>query len=167
MSPARPVRRAALGLTLGAALLLGAVGPAGAARSPRLTVTGDGQWSTHPVGWYEVVLGTGEVQVGRTTFTGDLVANVQPDDRSMPAAGDCERGMASLFVEGDDRLLELTGVGDVCAHHPQEPTSVVVFSFTGDAYAATTGTKKAPARVGFVDIRMALDGRASVFATVA
>jgi hypothetical protein len=167
MSPTRSARRIALGLTIGAVLALGTIVPAGAGRAPRLVVTGDGEWFTHPVGWYEVILGSGEVEVGKETFTGDLVANIRPDDHAMPEPGACERGMTSLWVEGASAQLELTGVGDVCAHHPQEPTSVVVYSFTGDAYATTTGTKKVPSKIGFLDIRMALDGRASVFATVA
>jgi hypothetical protein len=167
MSTTRPRRRLALALAVGALLTLGAIAPAGAERAPRLLVTGGEEWFTHPVGWYQVIKGPAEVQVGKQAFTGELTANVQPDDRAMPAPGECERGMTSLFVEGDSELLELTGVGDVCAHHVQEPTSVVVYSFTGDAYATTTGTKKVPPKIGFLDIRMALDGRASVFATVA
>jgi hypothetical protein len=167
MSPTSIRRRLALAIASGVVATLCLTSPAGAERTPRLLVTGGEEWFTHPIGWYEVVRGPAEVQVGKQAFTGQLTATVQPDDAHMPAPGECERGMVSLFVEGDDARLELSGVGDVCAHHPQEPDSVVVYSFTGDAYTATTGTKKAPNKVGFIDIRMALDGRASVFATVA
>ncbi|MFL6206581.1 MAG: hypothetical protein ACJ739_14670, partial [Acidimicrobiales bacterium] len=110
-------RRSALavGIALAAALCL--TSPAGAERPPKLLVTGGEEWFTHPLGWYEVVRGPADVQVGKQGFSGRLTATVQPDDRAMPVAGECERGMVSLYVEGDDALLELTGVGDVCAHH--------------------------------------------------
>lgn len=166
MSPIRPRRRAALALTLGLALLLGATAPAGAAKVPKLTVAADGEWFLHPVGSYEVVLGTAEVQSGRRTWTGELVANVHPDDNTMPAAGDCEPGLTQVWVEGATDQLAVSGVGDVCAHHVQEPESVVVYSFTGQAWFEESATRRTYNKVGFLDIRMANDGRAYVFATV-
>ncbi len=167
MSTTRTRRRLALGLAVAALATLGAIAPAGAAKPPRAVVTGDGEWFTHPVGWYEVVLGTGEVQIGKRTFTGDLAANVQPDDRSMPAAGSCEPGSGLVVIDGDDVDVRLVSIGDVCAHHPHEPTSVVVYSFTGNASTEVTGARKMQLRSGFLDIRMAQDGRATVFATAA
>ncbi len=154
-------------LTIGCLLAVGSATPADAARPPKVSLTADGTWFTHPVGWYEVVVGRAEIRSGKHTSTGDLVANVQPDDASMPAAGTCERGMSTVVVDadGDEPDLRITGVGDVCSHHVQEPTSVVVHSFTGVAYMEQVGSRRLQAREGFIDIRLAQDGRASVFAT--
>jgi hypothetical protein len=167
MSTTRRHHRLALGLAVAALATLSAIAPAGAAKPPRAVITGGDHWFTHPVGWYEVILGPGEVQIGKRTYTGDLAANVQPDDRSMPAAGECEPGSGLVVIDGDDVDVRLVSIGQVCAHHPQEPISVVVYSFTGDASTEVTGARKLQLRSGFLDIRMALDGRASVFATAA
>src|SRR5689334_14333844 len=122
-------RRLAVGLGAAVLVTVGAIAPAGAAKPPRAVVTGSEEWFTHPVGWYQVVRGPAEVEVGKRSYGGDLVATVQPDDASMPVAGSCERGYALVTVEGDELDLRLSSFGDLCAHHPQEPTSVVVYSF--------------------------------------
>lgn len=167
MSTTRACLRLAAILTTAGLLTVSAASPAGAGRSPKMTLTADGSWFTHPVGSYEVVLGRAEIQNGSRTTVGDLVANVRPDDSSMPAAGTCERGMSNLEVDVDGNApdLRITGVGDLCNHHVQEPTSAVSYSFTGVAYAEQVGSSRLHSREGFIDIRMAHDGRASVFAT--
>jgi hypothetical protein len=167
MSTTRARLGVAMTVTVGLVLTLGTVTPASAAKSPKVTLTADGSWFTHPVGWYEVVVGRADIQAGKRTVTGDLVANVRPDDSSMPAAGTCERGSSTVEVDADDEApdVRVTGVGDLCGHHVQEPTSAVVYSFTGVAYSEQVGSRRLHAREGFIDIRMAHDGRASVFAT--
>ena len=60
-----------------------------------------------------------------------------------------------MWVEGDTDQLAITGVGDVCGHHVQEPDSVVVYSFTGVAYVEESGTKRTYNKEGFLDVRMA------------
>ncbi len=168
MSNIRPRRRLALALTLGAALILGATAPAGAAKPPKLVLSGGDRWFTHDVGWYEVVRGPAEVEIGKRTYTGELAATIQPDDHTMPAPGECERGMTFVFVEDiAGAELFLSSVGDVCGHHVQEPYSVVVYSYTGKTYVEAAGAKQVQGKTGFLDIRMAQDGRASVFATAA
>jgi hypothetical protein len=162
-----PRGRVALATLAGLALTLGAALPAGAAKAPKLTVEGRGEWSTHPVGSYEVVRGAADVQTGRRTYDGALLANVGPDDSTLPAAGACEHGWAQVWVDGADDQLAVTGVGDICGHHVQAPESVVVYSFTGVAYVEESATRRTYNKEGFVDIRMAVDGSAYVFATVA
>ena len=167
MSTTRASLRIAVTLTAGILLTLGAAAPAHAGRSPKMSLTAEGTWFTHPVGWYEVVVGRAEIDNGPQATTGDIVANVQPDDSSMPAAGTCERGMSTVEVDVDGEAsdLRITGVGDLCGHHVQDPTNVVVYSFTGVAYAEQVGSRRLHGREGFIDMRLAHDGRASVFAT--
>ncbi len=167
MSPIRPRRRLALALTLGV-VLLGATAPAGAAKPPKLVLSGGDRWFTHDVGWFEVVRGPATVEIGKHAYTGELAATIQPDDRAMPVAGECESGMTFVTVQdiaGEE--LFLSSVGEVCAHHVQEPYSVVVYSYTGVAYVETAASKSVQGKTGFLDIRMAQGGRASVFATAA
>lgn len=164
MSTPRARLGAAVTVTAGILLTLGAA-PAHAGRPPKMSLTAEATWFTHPVGWYEVVVGRAEIQNGRQTTTGDLVANVQPDDASMPAAGTCERGMSTVEVDvdGSEADLRITGVGDLC--HVQDRTDVVVYSFTGVAYAEQVGSRRLQGREGSIDIRMDDDGGASVLAT--
>ena len=168
MSPTRPRRRLALALTLGVVLLLGATAPAGAAKAPKLVLNGGDRWFTHDVGWYEVVRGPATVEIGRRAYSGELAATIQPDDHTMPAPGECEPGMTFVFVQDiAGAELFLSSVGDVCGHEVQEPYSVVVYSYTGEAYVEAAGVKAVTGKTGFLDIRMAQDGRANVFATAA
>jgi hypothetical protein len=173
--PTHPRRRLALALTIGALLVLGTVTPAGAKhpkprppKPPAFLLTGGDHWFTHDVGWYEVVLGPAEVQLnGKRTLTGSLSATIQPDDYTMPAPGECEGGMVFVYVEGRGRKVDtfLSSVGDVCGHHVQEPVSLVVTSFTGTATIEESGKRKLEGQEAFLDIRLAQDGSAHVFAT--
>ena len=164
MSPTRSVRRVALALTLGAGLVLGAAGPAGAERYPDLLVDGGDHWFTHDVG-YPVVRGPADVHLGRRTLTGDLAATIQADDNTMPAAGECETAIAFVFVEGERGAnLFLSSAGEVCGHWLQEP-NVVTHSFTGVMTIEESDKPKLEGTEGFLDITLAVDGRANVFAT--
>ena len=167
-SPARPRLWRVLAAGLAILAILGATSPAGAAKPPRVLLTGGDHWFTHPVGSYQVVLGRADVQLGKQTSTGDLVANVVPDDHSLPAAGECESSLTSVWVtgDGDSPDVNITGVGEMCGHFVQEPVSVVVYSFTGEAYFEEVGSRRLNNKVGFLDIRLAQDGRAHVFATL-
>jgi hypothetical protein len=113
------------------------------------------------------VNGPAEVNLGRRTLTGELAATIQPDDHTMPGPGECEGGMVFVFVEGRGREVDtfLSSVGDLCGHFVQEPTSVVVTSFTGTATIEESGQRRLEGQEAFLDIRLAQDGRAFVFAT--
>ena len=164
MSPTRSAKRAALALTVGAALVLGAAGPAGAEKYPDLLLDGGDRWFTHDVG-YPVVRGPAEVHLGRRTVSGDLAAIIQADDNSMPAAGECESGIAFVFVEGDRGAnLFLSSAGEVCGHWLQEP-NVVTHSFTGVMTIEESDKPKLDGVEGFLDITLHVDGSANVFAT--
>ena len=80
--------------------------------------------------------GSAEVELnGRRTLTGTLSATIQPDDHTMPAAGECASGLTIVFVNGPHRSADttLTSAGEICGHHVQPPTSVVTHTFTGTA----------------------------------
>jgi len=162
--------RALVALALIAALALGTATPAAAGRPnpPRLVLTGGDHWFTHDAGWFPVVQGPAELQVGRRTLEGTLSATIQPDDHTMPAPGECETGIAFVFVEGERRAADtfLSSAGDICGHHVQAPTSIVTHSFTGWATVEESGKRCLVGREGFLDLRLAEDGTAYVFATV-
>ena len=104
---------------------------------------------------------------GRRTLTGTLSATIQPDNHTMPAPGECESGITFVFVDGPHRTADttLSSAGQICGHHVQPPTSVVTHTFTGAATVEQSGQRRLEGRETFLEIRMAGDGRASVFAT--
>jgi hypothetical protein len=162
--PTHPRRRLALALTLGALLTLGAAAPAGAAKSPSFLLDGGDHWFTHDSG-YPVVLGPAEVHLGNRTVSGDVAANIHPDDYSMPAPGECESAIAFVFVEGTRGAdTFLSSAGEVCGLYLQAP-NVVTHTFTGTATIEDSGVRKLEGQEAFLEIRLAVDGRASVFAT--
>ena len=156
-------------IILGALLALAVADPAGAgaAKPPSFVLEGGDRWFTHDVGWYPVVQGPATVVVGRQTVSGTLSATIQPDDHTMPAPGECESGISFVFVEGDRRAADvlLSSAGEICGHHLQPPTSVVTHTFTGTATIEHSGRPRIEGREAFLEIRMAQDRRASVFAT--
>jgi len=159
-----PRRRLALALTLGALLTLGATTQAGAAKAPSFLLNGGDHWFTHDSG-YPVVLGPAEAQVGKRTLTGDLAARIHPDDYSMPAPGECESALAFVYVRptgGDETWM--SSAGDVCGLFVG-PGNVVTHAFTGTATIEESGVRKLEGKEAFLEIRLAEDGRASVFAT--
>jgi hypothetical protein len=159
-----PRRRLALALTLGALLTLGATTQAGAAKAPRFLLNGGDHWFFHDSG-YPVVLGPAEAQVGKRTLTGDLAANIHPDDYSMPAPGECETAIAFVFVEPTSGVETwLSSAGEVCGLYVG-PDNVVTHTFTGTATIEGSGVHKLEGKEAFLEIRLAEDGGASVFAT--
>ena len=170
MTTTRTRARAVVALVLIAALVLGTATAAEARRPrpPRLVLTGGDHWFTHDVGWFPVVQGPAEVQLGRRTLEGTLSATIQPDDHTMPAPGECEPGIVFVFVDGERRAADtfLSSAGDICGHHVQPPISIVTHSFTGWATVEESGKRCLVGREGFLDIRMAEDGSAFVFATI-
>ena len=111
--------------------------------------------------------GPAEVHLGRRVLTGTLAATIQPDDYTMPAPGECEPGMVFVYVEGRGRQVDtfLSSIGDICGHWVQVPDSVVVTSFTGTATIEESGQRCLEGKEAFLDIRLAEDGGAYVFAT--
>jgi hypothetical protein len=160
-----PRRRLALALTLAAPLTLGAADPAAAAKPPSFLLTGGDHWFTHDVG-YPVALGPAEVQLRKHSYTGDLAANIHPDDRTMPAPGECETATAFVFVEGEPGAnTRLSSAGEVCGLVVQAPDSVVTHTFTGPMTIEESDRGSLEGKTGFLEIRIAENGRAHVFAT--
>lgn len=144
-----------------------AAAPAGAIKSQRFLLIGQDQWSTHDAGWFPVVQGPAEIQLhnGRTLI-GTLTATIQPDDHSMPAPGECETAIAFVYVDGDRRAdTVISGAGDVCGLYLQPP-NVVTHAFTAWSTIEESGMKPLEGSEGFLEIRLANDGRAHVFASV-
>ena len=163
-----PRRRLALALTLGVVLTLGAMTPAGAAKRPSFLLEGGERWFTHDVGWFPVVQGPAEIHLnGQRTLRGTLSATIQPDDYTMPGPGECEGGMVFVYVDGQRRAADtfLSSVGDICGHHVQLPDNVVTTTFTGTATIEESGKHRLEGREAFLEIRLAQDGGAYVFAT--
>jgi len=99
------------------------------------------------------------------TGTVELAAVIGPDDRTMPAPGECEPAVSTLTVSGWGRLdLTLIGDGDVCGHHLQPPTSIITHVFTGRYEVLETTRRRLAGTDGFFEIRLAADGTASTFA---
>lgn len=171
MSTTHPRWRRALALTAAALVTLGVTASvtttAGAAKAPSLLLDGGDHWFTHDVGWYPVVQGPAEVYYGNRTLTGQLSATVRPDDRTMPAPGECESAITFVFVEGDRASADLflSSAGQLCGHWVQEPTSVVTHVFTGTMTIEESGNRRLEGTEGFLEVRLAVDGRANVFAT--
>ncbi|MET0901809.1 MAG: hypothetical protein ABWZ52_01090, partial [Acidimicrobiales bacterium] len=159
-----PGRRLALAITLGALLTLGATTTAGATKSPSFLLDGGDHWFTHDSG-YPVVLGPAEVNLGKRAISGDLSATIHPDDYSMPAPGECESAIAFVYVEGTRNAdTWLSSAGEVCGLHLDEP-NVVTHTFVGTATIEESGPRKLEGQEAFLEIRLAVDGRANVFAT--
>jgi hypothetical protein len=163
-----PYRRLALAITLGALLVLGAIAPAGAKapqdKPPAFLLDSQATWFTHDSG-YPVVLGPADVILGNRTVGGDVAANIHPDDLSMPAPGECETAIAFVFVDGPRSAdAFLSSAGEVCGLYLDEP-NVVTHAFVGTATIEESGTRKLEGQEAFLEIRLAVDGRASVFAT--
>jgi hypothetical protein len=182
-TPTRPRRRhrhvaTAVGVAFGVALVAGPLGaPAGAATDdlrqgparPAFTLNGTGTWQIRE--WINdvVVNGTGELSEhdGRRTRDVQVAAVIQTDDRTLPAAGECERAFATMSAYGVRNVdLTLVGMGTVCGTHVQPPTSIVSHVFTGrfEVYGESTTPRRLEGVDGFYQIRLAVDGAASVFA---
>ena len=170
--------RFALGLALGVALLAGPLGAAANAAaddqarrapSPELTLDGTGTWQIRE--WINdvVVNGTGELSGRNGRHTRDVLvaAVIQTDDRTLPAAGECESAFATMSAYGVRGVdLTLVGMGEVCGTHVQPPTSIVSHVFTGtfEVYGDETAPRRLEGVDGFYEIRLAENGTASVFA---
>ena len=99
------------------------------------------------------------------TRTVELAATIGPDDRTMPAPGECEPAVSTLTVYGRGRLdVTLMGDGDVCGEYPEPPTSIVTHVFTGRYEVLDTTRRRLAGTDGFFEIRLAADGTASAFA---
>jgi hypothetical protein len=169
-----PNRRRLIAATLVAlATLTALIGAAPAHAEPKhkppsLTIDGAGTWQIRE--WINdvVVNGTGQLveRNGRSTHV-TVAAVVDPDDGSLPAAGECESAFATLSAYDAPGIdLTLVGGGQICGSWAQPPTSTVIYVFTGryEVYGDGTMPKRLLGTDGFYEVRLADNGTASAFA---
>ena len=168
----RRALRVAGGLAVAGAALVGTFEAASASSAARpsseFTVSGLGTWQERP---FDIVVnGEGELQLhGSRKSTDVLVASsVDADDGTMPAPGECEGAITTVTVYGARRIdFTMIGVGEVCGLDVQPPTSIVSHVFTGtfEVYDVPEGPRQLLGTDGFFEVRLGVDGSASVFAT--
>ncbi len=164
--------RLLVAVALAGGLLVGPVGATGAGagpkpKAPALTVSGAGTWQIRE--WINdvVVNGTGQLVVGKKTTDVQVAAVVQPDDRTLPAPGECESAYATMSAYGVSGVdLTLVGMGTVCGRWTTPGTSIVTHVFTGryEVYGEETRPRRLEGTDGWYEVRLAEDGRASAFA---
>jgi hypothetical protein len=96
-----------------------------------------------------------------------VAAVVDPDDGTLPAAGECESAFATVSAYGARGIdLTLVGGGEICGTVPQPPTSTTTYVFSGryEVYGDGTMPKRLLGTDGFYEVRLADNGTASVFA---
>ncbi len=152
--------RAVLAATgLATALVLAPATSAEAA--PKYKVNVDGQ------GTYTVSTDGSAVVTGTATgapFDGRYRAVLRAQDGTLPEPGQCEAGSATVRIDGTrGRYLELSSSDEVCGEFVQAP-SVVTHVFTGVYDVTSTSERRLRGGDGFVEVRLATEGRAGVFA---
>lgn len=146
-------------LTLAAALavaaLTAATGPASAAGRAPIATAGTG---THlPPEWgLTRVLADVDGKVVDGTFTAGLRIPV------MPAPGECATAWMNFAVRDGSHWYDFVSDGEVCAHSPQPPTSTVFAVYTGDFDLYESSRPGFTDTQGWVSVRLATDGSASV-----
>ena len=96
-------------------------------------------------------------------FDGSYVGGFRADDGTLPAAGDCEFGTASLRVDGSrGRFVEMTAAGKVCGKWT-DATYVVTHEFTGRYLVEASSNRRLVGGDGFMSQLIANNGNANVF----
>jgi hypothetical protein len=133
-----------------------AVAPAGAAGRPRIDLDGAGTFTSRDDGVALVGTATGD------PFDGSYAGTLTPLDGTFPGPGSCEPATVEVRYDGPRaHFLELAAQGAVCGQHVQPPF-VVTQVFTGRFAVAATSQRRVARTDGFLDVRLAEDGRASV-----
>jgi hypothetical protein len=81
---------------------------------------------------------------------------------AMPAPGECGPAWMSFAVRDGGHWYDFVSLGEICAHSPQPPTSVVYAVYTGDFDLYESSRPGFADTQGWVSVRLATDGRASV-----
>jgi hypothetical protein len=153
-------KRAAL-MTTGLAAVLALAPMTSAQAATKYKVDFDGQ------GTYTVGADGSAVVTGRATgtpFDGRYRAVLRADDGTLPDPGQCEPGSATVRLDGTrGRYLELSSDDEICGQYLQ-PLYVVTHLFTGRYDVTMTSERRLRGGDGFLEIRLATEGRAGVFA---
>ena len=151
----RKLTHLALAAALALAALTATTGPAAAKGGAPIGFSGTG---THePPEW-----GLTRVQAdvdGRVldgTFTGGLRIP------RMPSPGECAPAWMNFAVQDGKHWHDFVSDGEVCAHSPQPPTSTVFAVYTGDFDLYESSRPGFTDTQGWVSVRLATDGSASV-----
>jgi len=143
-----------------AALAVGAVAavtasPASATGQAPVAVAGTG---THDPAQWGLTRVRAEVH-GRT-LDGTFTAGVRMDE--VPAPGECLPAHANFAVYDGRSWFDFVSQGEVCGHAVQPPTSTVFAVYTADFDLYDSSRRGWTDTQGWMSIRLAVDGRASV-----
>lgn len=152
--------RAAL-ITTGLAAVVALTQAPSAQAGPKYKIDFGGQ------GTYTVAADGSAVVAGTATgapFDGRYRAVLRAQDGTLPDAGQCEPGSATVRLEGSrGRYLEVSSDDEICGQFLQAPY-VVTHLFTGRYDVTSTSERRLRGDDGLVEIRLATEGRANVFA---
>lgn len=134
-------------------------GTAGAQGRHKVNFDGSGTYFTADDGTAHL-----EGDAAGAPFDGTYSATLAAADGTLPAAGSCEPATAWLRLDGArGRFLELTSTATVCGQHLQPPF-VVTHIFSSRYSVVASSKRNLVGTDGFFEIRLAVDGRSSVFA---
>ncbi len=140
-------------------LALGAASPAGAAGRHRVDLTGFGMYTIDVEG-----TATATGTASGEPFDGTFVATLSATDGSLPDPGVCEFATVTLRLNGEKgRLIQLASADQACGKWV-DVTYVVTQVFTGRYLVTDSSRRQLAGTEGFYEIRLTVDGRASVFA---
>jgi hypothetical protein len=146
-------------LTLALALAVGAVamatGPASGTGNAPLALSGTGTHQPPEWGLTRVA-----ADVDSRTIDGTFTAGLRID--TMPAPGECEPAWMNFAVQDGRHWFDFVSVGEVCGQTVQPPTSVVYAVYTGEFDLYDSSRPGFTDTQGWVSVRLATDGRASV-----
>ncbi len=146
-------------LLLAAALVVAAsttgADPASAARHPRVAVSGSG---THQPPEWGLTRVQAEVEGRR--IDGTFTAGLRLD--AVPAPGECVGAWANFAIQDGRHWFSFVSQGEVCGHSVQEPISSVYAVYTGEFDLYEASRRGWADTQGWVSIRLATEGRASV-----
>lgn len=151
----RKLTHLALAAVLAVAALTAATGPAAAKGGAPITFSGTG---THqPPEW-----GLTRVQadIDGKVLDGAFFAGLRIP--AMPAPGECGQAWMNFAVHDGGHWYDFVSLGELCAESPQPPTSVVFAVYTGDFDLYDSSRPGFADTQGWVSVRLATDGTASV-----
>jgi hypothetical protein len=136
------------------ATLAGAV-PASATGNAPVAVSGTGfheppQWGLTRV----------QAEVAGRQLDGIFTAGLRMD--AVPAPGECVEAWANFAIRDGQHWFDFVSLGEVCGQSVQEPTSSVFAVYTADFDLYDASRRGWTDTQGWVSIRLATDGRASV-----
>ena len=155
----RLLRMMAAGALVASASVAALSEPAGAAPKPRIDAGGPGT--------YTVAADRSASIAGTATgspFDGSFTVTLAAADGSLPEPGGCEVASVTARIDGPrGRYVELQSTDEVCGQHLQTPY-VVTQVFTGRYTVTASSMRRLVGTDGFVEVRLATEGRAYLFA---